>query len=279
MTDPRTRCQILLLLALLSPLCAAADLTAAVNSVRRHGCGARPGGVGALRENSRLDQVARQLSLGAELHAAQQLAGYRAVSSFSVRISSVAANGDVGRIIGEQLCQQATDPAFREIGSWQRGTDVWLALAAPFSPPASHERAAISRRALALINQARARARRCGSTPFEPAPALGLNSSLEHVAQHYARDMATYGYMAHTGRDGSSPAQRITRSGYRWRAVGENLASGIMTPEDAVAGWLHSPEHCANLMDPAFRQMGLAYAVNARSDAGVYWALEFGTPR
>jgi len=44
-----------------------------------------------------------------------------------VRISSVPANGDVGRIIGEQLCQQATDPAFREIGSWRRGTDVgWL---------------------------------------------------------------------------------------------------------------------------------------------------------
>jgi uncharacterized protein YkwD len=279
MTDPRTRCQILLLLALLAPLCAAADVTDSVNSVRRHGCGAHPGAVGALRENARLDQVARQLSLGAELHAAQQLAGYRAVSSFSVRISSVPANGDVGRLIGEQLCQQATDPAFREIGSWRRGTDVWLALAAPFSPPASHEHAAISRRALALINQARARARRCGSTPFEPAPALVLNASLEHVAQQYARDMATYGYMAHTGRDGSSPAQRITRSGYRWRAVGENLASGIMTPEDAVAGWLHSTEHCANLMDPAFRQMGLAYAVNPRSDAGVYWALEFGTPR
>ena len=91
--------------------------------------------------------------------------------------------------------------------------------------------------------------------------------------------MATYGYMDHTGRDGSSPAQRITRSGYRWREVGENLARGIMTPEDAVAGWLHSPEHCANLMDPAFRHMGVAYAVNPRNDAGVYWALEFGTPR
>jgi uncharacterized protein YkwD len=31
-------------------------------------------------------------------------------------------------------------------------------------------------------------------------------------------------------------------------------------------------------MDPAFRHMGVAYAVNPRHD-GVYWALEFGTPR
>jgi hypothetical protein len=66
MTDPWTRCQILLLLALLAPQCAPAAVTDSVNSVRRHGCGARPGGARSLRENARLDQVARQLSLGAE---------------------------------------------------------------------------------------------------------------------------------------------------------------------------------------------------------------------
>jgi len=32
-------------------------------------------------------------------------------------------------------------------------------------------------------------------------------------------------------------------------------------------------------MDPAFRHMGVAYAVNPRLEAGVYWAQEFGTPR
>jgi len=278
MTDPRTRCQILLLLALLAPQCAAAAVTDSVNSVRRHGCGARPGGVQPLRANARLDQVARQLSLGAQLQVAQRLAGYHAVSSFAVRISAVPASGEVERIIGQQFCQQATDPAFREIGSWRQGAELWLTFAEPFTPPASHDRAAISHRVLDLINQARASARRCGATPFAPAPPLVLNATLEHAAAQYALDLASHGYLDHTGRDGSSPAQRITRSGYRWHEVGENLARGIMTPEDAVAGWLHSPEHCANLMDPAFRQMGVAYAVNPRNDAGVYWALEFGTP-
>jgi uncharacterized protein YkwD len=52
-----------------------------------------------------------------------------------------------------------------------------------------------------------------------------------------------------------------------------------MTADIVVAGWLQSPEHCANLMDPAFRQMGVAYAVNPHNQAGVYWALEFATPR
>jgi uncharacterized protein YkwD len=85
--------------------------------------------------------------------------------------------------------------------------------------------------------------------------------------------------MAHTGRDGSTPAQRITRGGYRWSEVGENLASGVMTAEDAVRGWLGSPEHCANLMDPLYRHMGVGFAVNAHDQRGVYWAMEFGTPR
>jgi uncharacterized protein YkwD len=279
MTDPRTRCQILWLPALLAPVAAVAGVIDSVNSVRRHGCGPHPASVAPLRESERLDQVARQLSQGVQLRQAQLLADYHSVSSFSVRISNVPPGGDVAHIIGQQFCQQSTNPAFHEFGSWQRGGEVWLAFAEPFSPPKAREHGLISRRVLELANQARARARRCGSVPFAAAPPLTANATLEHAAAQYARELADYGFMSHTGHDGSSPAQRITRSGYRWREVGENLASGIMTADAVVAGWLQSPEHCANLMDPAFRQMGVAYAVNPHNEAGVYWALEFGTPR
>ena len=50
-----------------------------------------------------------------------------------------------------------------------------------------------------------------------------------------------------------------------------------MKPEDAVAAWIKSPEHCANVMNPAFTEMGVAYAVDSRSDIGVYWTQAFGT--
>ena len=52
-----------------------------------------------------------------------------------------------------------------------------------------------------------------------------------------------------------------------------------MKPEDAVAGWIKSPGHCANLMNPAFAEMGVAFAIDAASDMGIYWAQAFGTPR
>jgi uncharacterized protein YkwD len=280
MTDLRSRCQlwVLPLLALLAPAAAAADVIDAVNAVRDGGCGDQPGRVPPLRENARLDEVAHRLSQGTDLRTAQRFADYHAVSSFSVSISHVAPSGAIEASIARQYCRQLANPAFREIGAWRRGSDVWIALAEPFSPPAPRDQHAISRRVLQLTNRARAHARRCGSTPFAAVPPLTLNATLTHVALSYAQEMALYGYMDHTGRDGSSPAARITRSGYRWREVGENLASGIMTPDEVVDGWLHSPEHCANLMDPLFSQMGVAFAVNPHDNRGVYWTMEFGTP-
>jgi uncharacterized protein YkwD len=267
------------LLVMLAPLACAADVTDAVNSVRARGCDGRPGGTAPLRTSAALDEVARQLAAGEPLGVALQRAHYHPVSSFSVTVSGVPPSGDVARILAQQFCRESTNPAFREIGVARRGTDVWMAFAEPFSAPARHDAAAISHRILQLTNTVRAQPRRCGLQAFAAAAPLTLNPTLERAALAYAQELANHGYMDHTGRDGSSPEQRLTRSGYRWRETGENLASGIMTAEEVVAGWLGSPHHCANLMDPAFTEMGVGFGVNARDERGVYWAMEFGRPR
>ena len=64
----------------------------------------------------------------------------------------------------------------------------------------------------------------------------------------------------------------------RGRQIGENIAAGQSSPGKAMAGWLASPGHCANLMNPMFTQVGAAYAADARSDEGVYWTMLFGAP-
>jgi len=280
MTDLTPRCQlptVLLLGLLLSPL-ARADIVDSVNGVRATGCAGGSKGAAPLRPSVRLDEVARRIAGGASLHTAEQQSGYHAVSSFSVSIADVPESGDVRAVIERQFCPQSTNPAFSEIGVWRAGTQVWLAFAQPFTPPAAPDRTAINARVLELINAARAAARRCGAAPYPAAPPLARNAILERAAQEYAQDMATFGYMDHTGRDGSAPHERITRSGYRWSETGENLASGVTNADALVEGWLHSPEHCANLMDPAYTQMGVGFAVSARNDASIYWALEFGRP-
>ena len=134
-------------------------------------------------------------------------------------------------------------------------------------------------RVLDLVNQARATPRYCGNSAFNAARPVRWNGSLAEASRLHSEDMARYNYFSHNGRDGSAPAQRIERAGYRYRAIAENIAAGQMKPEEAVAGWIRSPSHCANLMNPLYTEMGAAFAINAGSEMGVYWAQDFGTPR
>src|SRR6185295_14755405 len=134
-------------------------------------------------------------------------------------------------------------------------------LAAPFAPPPQSAAADVAARVLALTNEARSRPRKCGNQFFEAAPPLKPNPLLERAAALHSRDMAQHSYLEHEDRGGASPADRVTRTGYPWRSVGENIASGQTSPEQVVQEWIGSPGHCANLMSPSFTEMGVAYAV------------------
>jgi uncharacterized protein YkwD len=96
------------------------------------------------------------------------------------------------------------------------------------------------------------------------------------AAQGHSKAMAYGNYFAHRDPDGDMPADRARAAGYRGRQIGENIAAGQSSPNKAMAGWLASPGHCANLMNPMFTQVGAAYAADARSDEGVYWTMLFG---
>ena len=90
--------------------------------------------------------------------------------------------------------------------------------------------------------------------------------------------MAEHEYFDHTDRRGRGVPERARELGYRWRAIGENIAAGQGDEAAAVAGWVTSPGHCANLMDPGFTEMGAAYAVNGASRGKIYWTQVLGTP-
>jgi uncharacterized protein YkwD len=145
-------------------------------------------------------------------------------------------------------------------------------------PTAASDPSAVGARLLALVNEARGSARRCGWKRFQAAPPLARSAALDRAAVDHARDMASRSRMEHTGFDGSTPGERATRAGYRWGRIGENVAAGQATPELAVASWHESPRHCANLMDPAYTEMGIGFAAVPGSEASTYWAQVLGTP-
>lgn len=250
-----------------------------VNSIRARGCGGRAGVRRSLREQPRLAAAARELARGATLSDAAASAGYRALSSVSIHISGNLADDAVARTLAGRFCAQLTDPALRDIGVYRRGSDLWIFAAAPFATTALSDPARVSRQVLDLVNGARAEGRRCGNRAFGPVPPLHLSNRLREAALAHSRDMAAHSRLDHIGGDGSTPAQRVTRTGYTWRAVGENIAAGPTSAREVAAGWLASPEHCANIMDPRFTETAVAYVVDPKSRAGVYWTEELAAPR
>ncbi|RKH61601.1 CAP domain-containing protein [Corallococcus aberystwythensis] len=89
-------------------------------------------------------------------------------------------------------------------------------------------------------------------------PELTPDATLEDVSLRYSTRMATEGFFAHIAPDGSTLTRRLPE-GTRYVRAGENLglAAG---PLAAHFGIEHSPGHRKNLMDPAFRFMGVGVA-------------------
>jgi uncharacterized protein YkwD len=133
---------------------------------------------------------------------------------------------------------------------------------------------------LRLVNERRAAGASCGSRgSFAATAPLNWNAALTTAAYGHSRDMADNNYFSHTSQDGRSFSQRITAAGYTWSRAGENIAAGVTSAQSVINGWMSSEGHCANLMNPNFRDMGLACARNPSSRYGWYWTQTLGTPR
>jgi uncharacterized protein YkwD len=255
------------------------SLLSAINAERAAGCGGHRGVATPLRSNRKLDSVARRIAGGDQLRNALTAAGYRAIHSASLFLSSSDSNEDIARSIARMSCEELSSANVHDIGVERQGNNIWIVLAAPFETPALENARTASERVLELANQARAKPRRCGNKQFAAAPPLKLVPKLNDAAREHAQDMAKHSMLSHTGSDGSTPAVRVTHEGYAWRVVGENVASGPTTADEVMEGWLASPHHCENLMDPRYTDMGIAYVVDPKSDSGVYWAQVFALPR
>lgn len=122
------------------------------------------------------------------------------------------------------------------------------------------------------VNAARTSGTTCGSTTRPPVPRVSLSSQLIEAAQVHSDDMMAMNELKHTGSDGSTPAQRIARTGYQAAATGENAAWNYNSEAAVVAGWLGSEPHCNSIMSGSYTEIGAARA-------GQYWTLVFARPR
>ncbi|MDB9473354.1 CAP domain-containing protein [Dolichospermum circinale] len=101
---------------------------------------------------------------------------------------------------------------------------------------------------------------------------LRLNSQLIAAAQAHSNDMARHNYLNHTGSDGSSMVDRMTRYGYNYRWAGENIAYGQTSAQEVMQSWMNSAGHRKNILNPKFRDVGIVYAYGNT----FYWTQNFG---
>jgi uncharacterized protein YkwD len=253
------------------------DALSAVQLLREGGCGGILPAARPLHHNALLDRAAEQWAAGHSPAAAADRSGYKAEATAGLHVSGPASS--TVQLLRRSSCGTLTDQRMHDLGVYHHGLDTWLVLASAYVVPASSQAPVLATRALQLVNEVRAHGTRCGERSFGPAPPMRLSGTLASVAFGHAADMAVHNYFEHEDLAGRSPADRVRAVGYREKLVGENIAYGPKSADEVVQGWLDSPGHCENIMDPRFAEMGIAFAAGHASRRGLYWVQLLAAPR
>lgn len=102
-------------------------------------------------------------------------------------------------------------------------------------------------------------------------PPLCVQAQLTVAAQAHADDMLRRGFYEHVTPEGLDPGARLSRAGYPFLTYGENnnrVSGGFPSAgepgrrelREAFEGWMGSPGHRENLLNPAFREVGFGFA-------------------
>jgi uncharacterized protein YkwD len=125
---------------------------------------------------------------------------------------------------------------------------------------------------LDLVNDARTAGITCGSTYYPPVNELIFNAKLEAAALAHSQDMMDNDFFSHTSSNGDVLSNRLDDVGCSFSSAAENIAFAYTSEESVVNAWLTSEEHCANLMNSVFTEMGAARV-------GDYWTQVFAKPQ
>lgn len=119
----------------------------------------------------------------------------------------------------------------------------------------------------------------------EGLPGLTWDAALARVARAHSADMLVRGYFRHESPEGRTPHERakdgtpyaLAASGENlWGAQGDQPLEPERLPRIIVDTWLASPGHRANLLNPAFTDLGVGVAQKGNA---IRATQVFGRPR
>ncbi len=107
------------------------------------------------------------------------------------------------------------------------------------------------------------------------AAPLRLNAELTAAAATHSRDMSVQNRPWHFGSDGSSPLQRVARTGYRGTFLGENISESYESETETLAAWMEQEDTRRIILDPRATDLGFSW-FQERSGK-IWWTLVTGT--
>lgn len=107
-----------------------------------------------------------------------------------------------------------------------------------------------------------------GATP------LSLDSKLTAAAATHSRDMSVQNRSWHFGSDGSSPLDRVKRTGYAGTMLGENISETYETELETLSAWMNLADTRNVILDP--KATGMGFAWHQDSNGKIWWTLVTG---
>ncbi len=123
---------------------------------------------------------------------------------------------------------------------------------------------AVEMEVVRLVNIERQKA---GLSPFT------ASSELSKVARVKSEDMAKNNYFSHTSPTYGDPFTMMKSFGIKYNTAGENIAKGYSSAQSVVNGWMNSPGHRANILNPSFNKIGVG--LYKTSNGTAYWTQMF----
>ncbi len=93
-------------------------------------------------------------------------------------------------------------------------------------------------------------------------PVLTVDQTLGEIARGRSEDQLDRHYYSHTTPEGNTVLDILDEAGIPWTAAGENLefVRGKPPVPAAIDDFMASPEHRANVLDPAYDRFGVGVA-------------------
>lgn len=114
-------------------------------------------------------------------------------------------------------------------------------------------------------------------------PPLKRIETLDEASRYHVADMSNNDYFDHNTfnrvngqlKEVCDPWNRIEHYYTNWQALAENIAAGQTSPDMAMSGWMHSPEHRHNILSDSYSEIGVGF-YKGTGEYVYYWGQDFG---